>query len=268
MANGWKGLAEQPNGRLLFECPEPYCYHRLLVKDANDTQHNCPEMGHTTYGWSETVKLVSQIWDMLDEAFDIVKDPNATPEAKAAAGPQCRAYCKTLVLFMTPIFTTDQEVAREALARWKARQEGVDHFTPGMMHATYKTVMDGEVMYEGNGGWVHDPAFATGAPRINSEVVKNRMNAALEAAASQSGAEATRLHWQAQGKPAGRGVAAASDKAPPRSKASQQQLPVAHGLDDKKLATFKQFAAGGVTRVELSKMFGITLAQVDAILDL
>ena len=222
MANGWKGLAEQPNGRLLFECPEPYCYHRLLVKDANDTQHNCPEMGHTTYGWSETVKLVSQIWDMLDEAFDIVKDPNATPEAKAAAGPQCRAYCKTLVLFMTPIFTTDQEVAREALARWKARQEGVDHFTPGMMHATYKTVMDGEVMYEGNGGWVHDPAFATGAPRINSEVVKNRMNAALEAAASRghqaplAGTGQARRPWRGggerQGSAALQGISAAASR--------------------------------------------------------
>jgi len=238
------------------------------VKDANDTDHPCPAMGEITYGWSETVKIVSQIWKMLDDCIDQVKDPQINEVQRAVAGNQARAYCNTLVLFMTPIFTTSDDIAKEAMKRWKARQQGVEHHTPGMMHATYKTVMDGEVMYEGNGGWVADPAFATGAPRINDEVVKNRMKAALDAAASESSAEATRLHWQAQGKPAGRGVAAASDKTPSRTKASQPQLPVAHGLDDKKVETLKQFAAGGVKRDELVRMFGITLAQVNAILDL
>jgi hypothetical protein len=256
VVDGWPGVTWQEDiGRWLFECPEPRCWWRLLIKHEHDTEHTCPHEGQVTYGWSETVKLVSQIWEMLDKCIDDVKNPEVNEAQRAVAGNQARAYCNTLVLFMTPIFSTSNDVAKEAMARWRARRDGVEHHTPGMMHATYKTVLDGDVWYEGTDGFTSDPAFASGAPRINNETVKNRMKGALDAAASQSGAEATRLHWEKQGKPhMGR----------PR----QPELPVAHNLDDKQVAVVKQFAAAGASHDELAKMFSVSAAQIASIVSI
>lgn len=79
--------------------------------------------------------LLLQTWSLLDEAVVTIMEPGdfiQDKEKKDSAKQQARAYANVLALFMQPFFTDADSVAREAIARYKARQAGTVHDTPGL----------------------------------------------------------------------------------------------------------------------------------------
>lgn len=71
------------------------------------------------------------IWEKLDTELALIKQDVGGHYAeyhKARAG----ALAEVLAGLMAPFFTTREEITREALARWTAKQEGRDHVTPGL----------------------------------------------------------------------------------------------------------------------------------------
>lgn len=76
-------------------------------------------------------ELLLQTWKKLDAHVDIIKDPKSADElfySKAAA----RTLAEVLVMFMKPFYATSDDIVREAMNRWKSRQDATEHETPGL----------------------------------------------------------------------------------------------------------------------------------------
>ena len=119
--------------------------------------------------------IAQKIWEQLDASVDQVMLHRNTPgEALWLAQGAARALSETLVIFMKPYFASSDEVAQEAMRRHRARASGGKHETPGLKHAFYQTLADGDAWYPSNGGWVSDPRQATGEPRFTENFQRRR----------------------------------------------------------------------------------------------
>lgn len=261
MAKGWTGVMPGVLGEA-YGCPEPHCYYYVRYKPGVE-QHDCPRVGETSYGWSDTVGFVEDIWGFLDECIDKAKDTSLGEEERKIAGYQARAHCKTLVLFMSPIFSTEKEIAKEGVKRWEARQAGdTSYVTPGWLAAKLKTITDGKnVPYQ-----------------MNEFTVKNVVNGVLDAAVENDRRfREENPDYQVQYPDAARpplysrGLAAIppdphrpypTDPAAPTKRLVKPK----HNLTDDQLSTLKQFASSGAKHSELARMFGISEETVASIL--
>ncbi len=175
---GWNGLHEK-NGNQVFSCAEDHCYYSVLVTGDDSTRHKCPATGTTTYGWSITVSIVEDIWHELDCAVAKIRAKEDVEQAKCEA----RAYARVLLLFMKPFFNTVEEISKEAMLRYKAKHEGLEHETPGINHARYKTLMDGEVWYKTKeDGWTSDPRQADGVPSPSELAMRTKASGIIAVA--------------------------------------------------------------------------------------
>jgi len=75
--------------------------------------------------------LVQQMWDLLDARTAELMKPVPDEEILTTRG-QARGIAQCLALFMQPHFSTADDVVREAVKRYKAKQEGTDYETPGL----------------------------------------------------------------------------------------------------------------------------------------
>jgi Arc/MetJ-type ribon-helix-helix transcriptional regulator len=74
--------------------------------------------------------LLLEIWQKLDEevyGLKVADSPHTEYHKNRA-----RAFAETLALLMAPFYPTADDVVREAVARWQARQAGESHDTPGL----------------------------------------------------------------------------------------------------------------------------------------
>ena len=192
---GWPGHYVTETGHPAYMCPEPHCYFSVGTKRTKDVTHNCPHMGTTSYGWSITVTLVEQIWGYLDEAFDIGMNIELPDVDRTDARQRAKAYCKVLVLFMTPVFHDERSVAQEAKRRHDARKSGDVYQTPGMKHGIYKTLTDGEAWYPStNGAWTNDPSLAAGEPRMTDDAILNRVRGHVDGDVRNASGVESRSH--------------------------------------------------------------------------
>ena len=172
MTDGWQGVQQRDPASYgyearrpwRFQCSEKFCYYSVSAKseaDANlqKNQHKCPATGQTRIAWSVTKTLVQQMWDLLDQEMEgAMRD---IPGAKIRA----RAIAECIAIFMTPFFSTTDEVAAEALKRYKAKCTGDDTYETAGLGAR-KYVRPGLMSkYDGlyvapSGGYTSDPAQA------------------------------------------------------------------------------------------------------------
>lgn len=179
-----------PDGKVLYTCPVSYCRYRLVITNERSHIHKCPMLTKLNFGWSVTIMIVEKLWAQLDAAIDQVVDRKAAGdtgvEFQQAQGA-ARALSNALVLFMTPVFSMSQEVAKEGMRRRKARETGdTSYETPGMKHARYQTLTDGSTWYPASGGYTTDPKLARGEPRLGEEQQQNRAKANLPAVVKDS----------------------------------------------------------------------------------
>lgn len=81
--------------------------------------------------------LLLKTWELLDAATDTVMKKAADPWSLENVGikevqAEARAYANVLAMFMEPFFTSADDIVREAVTRYKARQAGVQRDTPGL----------------------------------------------------------------------------------------------------------------------------------------
>lgn len=137
----------------LVRCPAPMCFYNVSAKSEKDAERvfaehqekTCPWYGggSTTFGWSIMSEgFISKIWKMLDDQVDIIKDPNQIPEHREAAGKTARGIAMSLSVLMPPFFHNADDIVRESIKRWNARQAGDDTYqTNGVGHLAWKKAM-------------------------------------------------------------------------------------------------------------------------------
>lgn len=88
--------------------------------------------------------IIEQGWEQLDSQVDEIMALTAKAQALepakageytgriAVAKAAARGKAEILALMTVPHFRTTEEVSTEAGARWKARQAGTPHVTPGL----------------------------------------------------------------------------------------------------------------------------------------
>ena len=83
--------------------------------------------------------LLQRTWDLLDSKTEIIMMPRVGDENelslqnRAEARHQARGIAEVLALFMVPHFTTADEIVREAVRRYKAKQAGdTEYETAGL----------------------------------------------------------------------------------------------------------------------------------------
>lgn len=83
--------------------------------------------------------LLLETWNHLDSKVDIIMSPQVGPgdnevEAKERerAKYEARGIAEILQKFMSPFYNEADDIVREAVARYKARQSGTEHETKGL----------------------------------------------------------------------------------------------------------------------------------------
>ena len=248
MAEGWLGRVTHPDGYDTFSCPAKYCYYHVRLGPVTDEQHNCPHLGVTTHGWSITVGLVEQIWQKLDKVVDEMKhEPKPTDLAIQNLRGQAEAYAESLVLFMAPLYNSVEDISREAGRRYKARKAGnLDYTTPGIGHAKFKTMMDGDVWYRSaTGGWTSDPNQASGPPAISDDALLNSAHGIIAIALETNPLRVGGAH---------------------PIKSSEELKRVEHNFTDEEVAKIKAFAENGFTAEDLARIHGVKVSVMRSVL--
>lgn len=178
--------------------------------------------------------LVEKMWAMLDAAIDKLQDESLPDEARAEARNHARAYSRVLVMFMEPVLPTANDVAKEGMARWRARQAGEERPIPGFMHARWKTITDGSAWYPASGGYSSDPAQAIRNPseEMATTGFKNRTAAIFDGMTQE-----------------------------PRGRATPAKITI----PEKDWPAIKAAVAADFPKAELAKMYATTLAQINLV---
>ena len=130
--------------KYLFECDKPNCYRRFTLNSPEEVErerenHKCPYWGgESKVSWSVTKTLVQQMWDLLDDVMNELMDATDEKE-KDFYKSRARAIAECIAIFMKPFFDTADEIAREAVRRHKARQDGdTEYETAGIGARRYE----------------------------------------------------------------------------------------------------------------------------------
>lgn len=84
--------------------------------------------------------LLQRTWDLLDAKVNFIMDDslNAAPE-KERAKYEARGIADVLAMFMVPHFATSDDIVREAMRRYKAREAGdTEYETAGLGSRRYE----------------------------------------------------------------------------------------------------------------------------------
>jgi len=77
--------------------------------------------------------VILSCWEELDAIIDRIKDPAEIDREGAVA--EARGMAKIIVRWTAPHYRTTQDISREALRRWQARQAGEEPYTLGTVVA-------------------------------------------------------------------------------------------------------------------------------------
>lgn len=124
----WNGLTPHSEMHNLFACDKPHCGYRLLIPVAGSTEHTCPMIGTITISWEGTLDKMEALWAEADKLMDDFMKDQQSDYKKGLL----RGVCIGIRPFMSMWYPTDDDVAREVVARWKARQAGEVRETNGL----------------------------------------------------------------------------------------------------------------------------------------
>jgi hypothetical protein len=138
-------VSKDPDNPHLVECNRnDMCMFRLTFKTYEEAkrwddpkQHGCPRRGPTGFGASVTQTLLEQAWGILDQHMGIVQSIDKDHPERVIWMARCRGVAEVLALFMPPHFRTADEIAREAMKRWQAAQNGEPRRTAGLGDLKY-----------------------------------------------------------------------------------------------------------------------------------
>lgn len=131
--------------KYLVHCDEENCFMHMTVNTEEEqthylANHGCPYWGgESKVSWSVTKTLVQQLWEKLDREVDEIKgNPNAA--GVEYHQHRARAIAECIIIFMKPFFETADDIVRESMERWKARQRGdLEYETAGIGHRRYES---------------------------------------------------------------------------------------------------------------------------------
>jgi hypothetical protein len=83
----------------------------------------------------EQATLLNTLWSMLDYEIDEVMSPGAIDREYSKT--RSRALCDGIAVLMAGFYADSDAVAREGLARHKARADGTEHETPGLAESIW-----------------------------------------------------------------------------------------------------------------------------------
>jgi hypothetical protein len=126
------------------ECPNDNCFFTIVTQLYSEAErwnrpaeHGCPRRGETLFGASMTESLLEKAWAILDQHMGIVQSLDKDHPERRMWMERCRGVAEVLALFMPPHFRTADEIAREAMKRWQAAQNGEPRRTPGLGDLKY-----------------------------------------------------------------------------------------------------------------------------------
>lgn len=151
------GVYQNETGVWVFSCQQRFCFmHRAEKSEAaalkNEAEHTCPYSGGTTtLSWSIQVQILNKIWkeldDKLDELIELKSKPEYSGVELARLQGECRGMALVLTHFMSPFYTSPEEIAKEASSRRKSRLAGREHMTAGL-HLRYMSGTSERDAYE------------------------------------------------------------------------------------------------------------------------
>lgn len=80
--------------------------------------------------------LLVDLWNRLDQTVDKIRSAEHQHEAEFNKA-QGLAFAESISIVMRPFYEDATAVLRESMARWKARQAGVEHDTPGLAESIW-----------------------------------------------------------------------------------------------------------------------------------
>lgn len=133
--------------------------------------HKCPYWGgESKVSWSVTKTLVGTMWEMLDREVDEIKGQPTDPQYHQH---RARAIAECIAIFMGPFFETADDVVRESMERWKARQRGdTEYETAGLGARRYESAAAAHLSATpgwygtAQDGYTSNPDMA-GSPSVN-----------------------------------------------------------------------------------------------------
>jgi hypothetical protein len=133
-----KNLADALKYPFIVSCDVDKCFYVVSAATYAEAEeklndHSCPFTGGPTkIGLLVSRTILENAWIKLDALLTTLLDDNLEPEDKISLRNQCRGMAEILALFMSPHFTTGDEVSREAKRRYDSRKAGEDPGTPGL----------------------------------------------------------------------------------------------------------------------------------------
>lgn len=117
--------------------------------------------------WTVTKTLVQQMWEKLDVEYEsLVMSGDESWKHKARSTAEC------IAIFMPPHFRTADEVVKEAVKRFKAKEAGEDYETPGLGTRRYETP---EEWHATRGGFTTNSDIAKANPPSASKRPSTRV---------------------------------------------------------------------------------------------
>lgn len=78
-----------------------------------------------------------ELWTGLDSMIDEIRNVQIPEHTRAERQIEARLLAKVIALVMAPFYEDDTAVLRESMTRWKARQDGQEHESPGLAEAIW-----------------------------------------------------------------------------------------------------------------------------------
>jgi hypothetical protein len=132
------GLPDAAKYPFIVRCDQPGCFYFVSAKNHTEgvtalTTHTCPHTGGPTrQGLMMSKTILENAWIKLDALLETILDDNLEEEDRKALRNQCRGMAEVLAMFMSPHFTTGDEVSREAKRRYNSKKAGEPVETPGL----------------------------------------------------------------------------------------------------------------------------------------
>lgn len=126
----------------LYECGKDNCFYRVVTQTYKEAQeqhkHPCPYGATINFGAGMTQSILEKAWASLDEVVADLKSKREDIDRDFLRG-KARGIAEVLALFMPPHFRTPEDIAREALVRYKAATADPpeEHETPGLGSLRY-----------------------------------------------------------------------------------------------------------------------------------
>jgi len=132
----------------------------ILRWSMKDSQEVVTTMTFTPYprkidmpGRDDGREVLVEMWKMLDEDINLIRSADTPELSREQAKAAATRTAEMLAIIMAPFYADKQAVLAESMTRWKARQDGITHESPGLAESIWDpdTRFDGTVFEKKKG---------------------------------------------------------------------------------------------------------------------